>query len=126
VTALLFGVMLATVVVHEAGHAAAAALLRLPWRPVITWIGPGVAIGRDGLDLTRRQVVITAAAGPLANLALAAVAYGFGQPIVVMMGVLFAVTNLAPFPYSDGARMLRPGHAIARAKAAALVAQESR
>lgn len=123
--ALLIGVLLATVVVHEAGHAAVAALLRLPWRPTLTWHGPGIVIGRDDLELTRRQVALTAAGGPLANLALCVIAHTIGQPVVVGIGLLFAGMNLAPLPLSDGSRMLWPGHAIARARAAALLAQES-
>lgn len=117
--ALLIGAIIATVLVHEAGHAATAALLRLPWRPALVRCRPAVVIGRDDLDLTRRQVVLTAAGGPLANIVLAAVGYSLGQGLIVALGVVFALANLLPLPLSDGSRMVRPGRAIAHAKAAA-------
>jgi Zn-dependent protease len=103
---------------HEAGHAAVAAALRLPWRPVLTRHGPAIVVGRDDLALTRRQVVLTNAGGPLANLALCAVAYRLGLGLVVLEGLEIAALNLV-LPRSDGARMLRPGRAIARARAEA-------
>jgi hypothetical protein len=93
--------------------------MRLPWRPVLTRLGPGVRIGRDDVPLTRRQVVLTAAGGPLANVLLCAVAYELGQGFVVLVGLDFILFNILPLPHSDGLRMLRPGRAIARARALA-------
>lgn len=105
----------ATLVVHEAGHALAATALRLPWRPILTRHGPAVVIGRDDLRLTRRQVVLTAAGGPLANIAVCAAAYALGQGLVVLVGLEIVVLNLLPLPRSDGSKIIRPGRAIAKA-----------
>lgn len=104
--------------VHEAGHAVVAIMLRLPWRPVLTRRGPGIAIGRAEIDLARWQVRTTATGGPLFNIVLALVCIQFGLAALASMNILFAIANLVPLPHSDGARMLRPGRAIARAKAA--------
>lgn len=60
--------ILAALVAHEAGHAAAAQALGLRWRPVVTKRGPGIRIGADHIRLTRTQIAITAAAGPTASL----------------------------------------------------------
>lgn len=98
--------MIGTVVVHEVGHAAAASLLRLPWRPTLTWHGPGIRIGSDALRLSRFQVAVTAAAGPVANLALAAIAIRSGLGLLALANIEFAVVNLLPLPRSDGRRLL--------------------
>jgi Zn-dependent protease len=120
---LLLAGLAAVLLVHEAGHAAAATALRLPWRPVLTRRGPGVVIGRADLVLSRYQVVVTAAGGPAANLAAAfaisAAHLGLSFGFVAFLSILFALLNLLPFPHSDGARMLRPGRALARAREAA-------
>lgn len=94
------------VLVHETGHALVARAFGLPVRPTVTWYGPGVLIGSDEIRLTRTQIGLTAAAGPAANLLLAAVAYASGVGLLVGMGVLFAILNLIPFPNSDGHRIL--------------------
>jgi hypothetical protein len=103
---------------HEAGHVAAAIVLRLPWKPVITRRGPGIRIGRADLDLSRFQVRLTAAGGPAANLVLAFVCIRLGLGIMALMSLEFAIVNLLPLPHSDGSRILRPGRALARARAA--------
>jgi hypothetical protein len=113
-----------TLVVHEIGHVLAAVALRLHWRPILTWHGPAVVIGRDDLLLTRRQLVLTSAGGPLANIALCAVAYLLGQGLVVAVGLEILFWNLLPWPRSDGLKMLWPGRAIAKALEA-LEAQEA-
>lgn len=103
----LFAALALALVVHEAGHAFAAIALRLPWCPVLTWRGPGISIGSESLRLTRVQVVVTAAAGPLASLALATLAFRFGQPFLALVSLDLCVVNLLPMPHSDGTRMLR-------------------
>lgn len=110
--------LVAVLCIHEAGHAAAAILLRLPWAPVITRRGPGIRIGRADLDLTRWQVRITAVGGPIANIILTYVCARLGLAIIALMSLEFAVVNLLPLPHSDGSRILRPGRALAHAKAA--------
>lgn len=96
-----------SVVVHEIGHAVAATMLRLPWRLTLTRYGPGIRIGSDAIRLTRRQITVTAVAGPLANLALASVAYQAGLALLVLCSLEVAFVNLLPFPRSDGRRILR-------------------
>lgn len=96
----------ATLVVHELGHAAAAAALRLPWQPVLTRHGPGMKIGSDDFALTRREVTLTSAGGPVANILLAAAAIHFGLGLLALLNLEFAVLNLLPFPRSDGRRIL--------------------
>lgn len=115
---ILIGAEGATLLAHEAGHAATAAALRLPWRPVLSWHGPGIVIGRDDLLLAPWQLVATAAGGPFANLLLCAAAFRLGQPLLILINLEFAVINLLPFPRSDGARMLHPARTLARARAA--------
>lgn len=116
---LLIPAVLVALVVHEAGHAAAAQTLRLPWRPTLTWHGPGVTIGNAATRLAPWQLVVTSAAGPAANLLLAAIAYQAGMPLLVLTSLEFAVVNLLPLPHSDGARMLRPRRTLTRARKAA-------
>ena len=99
--------LLLTVGVHERGHALVAQALGLPWKPVVTWHGPGVKIGSDAIKLTRWQIMATAAGGPLANLVLAAVAFALGMPLLALCCAEFALWNLLPFKRSDGRRILR-------------------
>jgi Zn-dependent protease len=110
--------LVATVCIHEAGHVAAAILLRLPWRPTVTRHGPGVRIGRADLDLSRWQVRITAAGGPVANILLAAVCIELHLGLIALLSLVFAATNLIPLPRSDGSRILRAAHELDRARSA--------
>jgi len=116
----LAGFFLATVGAHEAGHAAVSLALHLPTRLVLTRHGPGVRVGSDSVRLARWQVVVTAGAGPAANVALAAAAFRLGVPFLVLMNLECAVLNLLPFRSSDGSRMLQPGRALALARARAV------
>lgn len=99
-------VLALTLLIHEAGHAAVATLYGLPWRPVLTRHGPGVSIGNDDIRLTRLQVALTSAGGPLANLLLALIAVKVGQGFLAAANIEFAVVNLLPFKRSDGHRIL--------------------
>ena len=98
--------LLVTLAVHEAGHAAAATAFRLPWKPVLTRHGPGVMIGNDDIRLTRFQVAVTSAAGPLANLVLAYMAVKTGMAVLALLNIEFAYFNLIPFKRSDGHRIV--------------------
>lgn len=100
--------VVAALVVHEAGHFAAARALRLPARLVLTRHGPGVAIGSDDLRLEPRQIRLTAAAGPAANVALAALASGGLAPLpeLALLSLVFAAANLIPLRRSDGHRLI--------------------
>lgn len=93
------------VLAHEAGHALAAQALRLPWRPVLSWRGPGIRIGSDSPRLTRWQVGLTAAAGPLASILLAVAAWT-AHPFVAVVSLDLALWNLV-LPRSDGRLVLR-------------------
>lgn len=98
-----------TLVAHETGHALAAQLYGLPWKPTLTRHGPGVVIGSETIRLSPAQVRVTAAAGPAANLLLVAVGLRLGVPFMVLASLEFAVMNLLPFRRSDGARILYAG-----------------
>lgn len=104
--ALILAVIV-TLAAHEAGHALAAQAWRLPWRPTLTWHGPGIRIGSDDIKLTRSQIATTCAAGPAANLLVAVVAvFVLHMPLVALLNIEFAVVNLLPFPRSDGRNIL--------------------
>lgn len=105
IAAFLIAVAVA-VVAHECGHAAVAAMLRLPWKPVLTRHGPGMKIGSDAITLTRRQVALTCGGGPVANILLAALAIHFGFGLVAFFNLAVAALNLVPFRRSDGRRIL--------------------
>ena len=114
----LIAALVATACLHEAGHLAIALALRLPCRPILTRYGPGARIGCANLDLTRWQVRLTAAGGPAANLALAfGVCYPLHLGLMALLNIAFAAINLLPIPRSDGTKILRPGRAIAIARA---------
>jgi Zn-dependent protease len=116
-TLILLGFAVPALMAHEAGHAAAAHVLHLPWRIVWTWHGPGVKYGSSMIRLARWQVVVTAACGPLANIALAAITYQLGLGFFVLTNLEFIVLSFLPFLRSDGSRILRPGRAIRMARA---------
>lgn len=100
---------LVTVTVHEFGHAAAAEALGLPWRPTLTWHGPGIVIGNDDIELRPWQIRVTCAAGPLANALVAVAAFELGAGLLFLMCAEMTVINLLPFPRSDGRRILKAG-----------------
>lgn len=106
---LLLGCIIVALIVHEIGHALMALALGLDCHLVAKRWRLGILFGDS--TLRRWQVVVVAAAGPLANVVFAAIAYELGMSMLVL-GNLVAVLNLVPFPHSDGAKMLRPGRAI--------------
>jgi stage IV sporulation protein FB len=103
-TMLLLGVV-GLILVHEAGHAGAAQALGLPWRATFSRRGPGIRIGSDSLRLTRRQVIVTAAAGPLVSLACGIAIWKL-LPFLALSSFELALWNLV-LPQSDGAKILR-------------------
>lgn len=103
---LVIAAVVGVVVAHEAGHAAAAQMLGLPWKPVLgRWGRPGIRIGSDDRRLTRRERAITAAAGPVVSIALG-VALWTVNPFVAVVSLDLAFWNLI-LPSSDGAAVLR-------------------
>lgn len=98
--------LLASVVVHEAGHALAAIALRLPCHAVASRtprLRVGIVFGDS--SLTRRQEIVVALAGPAANVVFGAISYWLGVPELVLANIV-GVANLLPFPRSDGALIL--------------------
>ena len=99
--------VLAAVIAHEAGHGGAAYLLGA--RTVrVRMLWPRVRVDADVAPDGWRAFAFLAA-GPLANVVVAAVAFGVGGRDGVVVGVVngaFAVANLVPHGDSDGARML--------------------
>jgi hypothetical protein len=105
----LWPILLALAVAcHEAGHAAAAQLLGLRWKPFarFPWAA-GIAVMAPREGLPPRDDLLVALAGPLGSFALAAVAL----PLIPELGGLSAilgVLNLLPFLRgSDGWRAIR-------------------
>ena len=90
---------------HEAGHALAAQLLGLRWRPVLSRRGVGVAIGCEGRRLTRFQAGVTGAGGPAASLLLVAVLWRLGFHLPALASLELCVLNLLPFKRSDGRKV---------------------
>ena len=103
--AVAAGVVVA-VVVHEAGHAVAArAVGATTVRTRVIW--PRIRVEADVAPDRWRRVAFLAA-GPLANVAVAAIACGAGGAGVVvgLVNGACAVVNLVPHGDSDGARLL--------------------
>jgi peptidase M50B-like protein len=103
----------AAVACHEAGHAAAAQLLGLSWKPFarFPWAA-GIAIRVPDGGLPPRHDLLVALAGPLGSFALAAVAF----PLIPELGALSAilgVLNLVPFLRgSDGWRAIQAARQV--------------
>jgi hypothetical protein len=99
---------------HEAGHAAAAQLLGLSWKPFarLPWTA-GIAVSVPKGGLPPRDDLLVALAGPLGSFVLAAVAL----PLIPELGGLSAilgVLNLLPFLHgSDGWRAFRAARLVA-------------
>lgn len=91
----------AGIVLHEAGHAAAAVLQGLKVRKVgISWKGAYV-IRQAGTPL---QNAVVALAGPVVNLILACVL----PTDMALANIILAAVNLLPFKGSDGRAIFRP------------------
>ena len=96
--------MLFTLVVHEGGHILAILLTHAGRVKdiAITWKGIGVRWEPFANEPVKR--VIVSLSGSTLNLAFAATFYAVGLPLLGLVGLVFAITNLLPLPDSDGLR----------------------
>ena len=98
---------------HEAGHAAAAQLLGLSWKPFarLPWVA-GIAVTVPDGGLPPRDDLLVALAGPLGSFALAAVALPL-IPELAGLSAILGVLNLIPFLRgSDGWRALHAARQV--------------
>jgi Zn-dependent protease len=99
--------VVASLLLHEAGHMLAARALGVPVREFgLTWRG---AYNRRAHSGRRRTEILISLAGPLTNLLLA-----FPLHYVPVIGnqlalcnLMLCIVNLLPIPSSDGLRILR-------------------
>ena len=99
--------LLASLLLHEAGHIFTATLLRVPVSEVGVKLA-GLYIKRSRA-LRHRDEILIAASGPLVNL-LVVIPLIFVPhlgPQLAMCNLVLGVTNLLPFPSSDGLRIVR-------------------
>jgi len=119
---------LGSLLLHEAGHILAAAILRVPVREFgLELRGTYV---RRAQATRRRDEILIAASGPLMNL-LVVVPFIFVPrlgPQLAMCNLMLGVVNLLPLPSSDGQRILRnlSGSTIASGTHPALGSVQSR
>jgi Zn-dependent protease len=99
--------LLASLLVHEAGHMLAASFLRVPVREFGLRLG-GAYI-RRACAARRRDEILIAASGPLVNLVIALPLIFVPRlgPQLAMCNLVLGVINLLPLPSSDGLRILR-------------------
>jgi Zn-dependent protease len=99
--------LLASLLVHEAGHMLAAGFLRVPVREFGLRLG-GAYI-RRACATRRRDEILIAASGPLVNLVIALPLIFVPRlgPQLAMCNLVLGVINLLPLPSSDGLRILR-------------------
>jgi Zn-dependent protease len=99
--------LLASLMLHEAGHMLAATLLRVPVREFGLRLAG--AYTRRAYATRRRDEILISAAGPLMNLALV-IPFLFVPHIgaqLALCNLLLCAVNLLPIPSSDGLRILR-------------------
>lgn len=99
--------LLASLLLHEAGHMLAAAMLRVPVRELGIELR-GTYLKRSQ-STRRRDEILIAASGPLMNL-LVVVPLIFVPRLglqLALCNLLIGVVNLVPLPSSDGLRILR-------------------
>jgi Zn-dependent protease len=133
--ALLIGVLFVCVTLHELGHSLAAQYYRIPVKEIVLLPIGGVAM-LGTMPRKPRQELVIAAAGPLVNVAIAAVLMLFGRPWIALEGlspvsgampapsmttfvtwllaanITLVLFNLIPAFPLDGGRMLRAGLAM--------------
>jgi stage IV sporulation protein FB len=99
--------LLASLLLHEAGHMAAATFFGVPIR------GFGLKLGgsyiKRAFATRRRDEIVIAASGPLTNLLLAVPMLFIPRlgPQLATCNLLLGIINLLPLPASDGLRILR-------------------
>jgi Zn-dependent protease len=103
----LGALLLASLLLHEAGHMLAAALLKVPVREFGLELR-GTYIRRAHAT-RRRDEILIAASGPLMNLLLVVPLLFVPRlgPQLATCNLLLGVINLLPLPSSDGLRILR-------------------
>jgi len=103
----LGALLLASLLLHEAGHIFAAGYLRVPVREC--GIKLGGAYIRRAYGLRRRDEVLIAVSGPLANLLMVFPLLSMPRlgPQIALFNLVIGLTNLAPLPSSDGLHALR-------------------
>ncbi|HUV68477.1 MAG TPA: site-2 protease family protein [Terracidiphilus sp.] len=103
----LGALLLASLLIHEAGHMITARILRVPVREFGLKLS-GTYVRRAQAH-RRRDEILIAASGPLVNL-LIVVPLLFVPRVglqLAMCNLLLGVINLLPLPRSDGLRVLR-------------------
>jgi Zn-dependent protease len=103
----LGALLLASLLLHEAGHMLAAALLKVPVREFGLELRG--AYVRRAHATRRRDEILIAASGPLMNLLLIVPLLFVPRlgPQLATCNLLLCVINLLPIPSSDGMRILR-------------------
>jgi Zn-dependent protease len=97
----LAALLLASLLLHELGHAAAAGLCGAKVKAIgVDWMGTYIRRENDHRSETN---LATSLSGPLVNLVIAAIAIGWLSQVNFML----AICNLIPLPHSDGARAWR-------------------
>jgi len=105
----LLGILAVALLVHEFAHALVARKLGLRVIDITIWPLGGMA-RMEGLSGQPSREAIVAAAGPLANLALAgvcAILPGSLSQVAVFMNLILGLGNLVPAFPLDGGRLLR-------------------
>ena len=99
--------LLASLLLHEAGHMLTATFLRVPVREFGLKLGG--AYNRRAYATRRRDEILIAASGPLTNLLLIAPVIFVPRlgPQLATCNLVLGVVNLLPLPSSDGLRILR-------------------
>ncbi|MGN0665812.1 MAG: site-2 protease family protein [Huintestinicola sp.] len=99
--------IIAVCLIHECGHLAAMKLFGMHVRTV-RFYGGGICIApRENLSLrSLRCELAVLAAGPAANITLAAGAFYLGAPVIGYVSLSMAVFSLLPLSSLDGGRML--------------------
>jgi len=99
--------LLASLLLHEAGHMLTARLLWVPVREFGLKLGG--AYTRRAYATRRRDEILIAASGPLMNLLLVVplIFVPHLGPQLATCNLLLGVINLLPLPSSDGLRILR-------------------
>jgi Zn-dependent protease len=103
----LAALVVASLLVHEAGHMSAAIALHVPVREFGLRLGG--AYTQRAYAGNRRDEILISAAGPLANLSLVLPLLFVPQigTQLALCNLVLGVANLLPIPASDGLRILR-------------------